>query len=63
MHCDVHYYPAKFEIKIQPGYGETEKINCIMGQNKLNSIVQGVNLTKLQFMRLFELCLYLRGGY
>ena len=39
MHCDVHYYPAKIEIKIQPGYGETEKINCIMGQNKLNSIV------------------------
>jgi hypothetical protein len=22
MHCDVHYYPAKFEIKIQLVYGE-----------------------------------------
>ena len=31
MHCDVHYYPAKFEIKIQLMYGETKKINCIMG--------------------------------
>ena len=25
MHCDVHYYPAKFEIKIQLVYGETKK--------------------------------------
>ena len=31
MHCDVHYYPAKFEIKIQFVYGETKKINCVMG--------------------------------
>ena len=31
MHCDVYYYPAKFEIKIQLMYGETKKINCIMG--------------------------------
>ena len=22
MHCDVHYYPAKFEIKIQLVYEE-----------------------------------------
>ena len=29
MHCDVHYYPAKFEIKIQLIYRETKKINCI----------------------------------
>ena len=27
MHCDVHYYPAKLEIKIQLVYGETKKIN------------------------------------
>ena len=31
MHCDVHYYPTKFDIKIQLMYGETKKINCIMG--------------------------------
>jgi len=31
MHCDVHYYSAKFEIKIQLVYGETKKINCIRG--------------------------------
>ena len=31
MHCDVHYYSAKIEIKIQLVYGETKKINCIMG--------------------------------
>ena len=30
-HCDVHYYHAKFEIKIQLVYGVTKKINCIMG--------------------------------
>ena len=31
MHCDVHYYPAKFEIKIQIVYGETKNINYFMG--------------------------------
>ena len=31
MHYDVHYYSAKFEIKIQLVYGETKKINCIRG--------------------------------
>ena len=31
MHCDVHYYPAKFEIKIQLVYEGTKKTNCIMG--------------------------------
>jgi hypothetical protein len=31
MHCDVHYYPAKFEIKIQLVYGEIKKTNCIIG--------------------------------
>ena len=25
MHCDIHYYPTKFEIKIQLVYGETKK--------------------------------------
>ena len=39
MHCDVHYHPAKFEIKIQLVYGETKKTNCIMGRNELNGIV------------------------
>jgi len=37
--CDVHYYLAKFEIKIQHVYGETKKTNCIMGYNELNDIV------------------------
>ena len=36
MHCDVHYYPAKFEIKIQLVYGEIKK-----------QIVYGVKWTKL----------------
>ena len=31
MHGDVQYYPTKFDIKIQLVYGETKKINCIMG--------------------------------
>ena len=31
MHGDVQYYRAKFEIKIQLVYGETKKINCVMG--------------------------------
>ena len=30
MHCDVYYYLAKLEIKIQLVYGETKKINYIM---------------------------------
>ena len=29
MHYDVHYYLAKFEIKIQLVYGEIKKINYI----------------------------------
>ena len=29
MHCDVHYYPENFEIKIQLVYGE-KKTNYIM---------------------------------
>jgi hypothetical protein len=28
MHCDIHYYPAKFEIKIQLMHGKKE--NCIL---------------------------------
>ena len=32
MHCDVHYYPAKFEIKIQLVYRETKKLNCVRGK-------------------------------
>ena len=31
VHCHVHYYSAKFKIKIQLVYGETKKINSIMG--------------------------------
>ena len=27
MHRGVHYYPAKFKIKIQLVYGETKKID------------------------------------
>ena len=47
MHCDVHCYSAKFEIKIQLVYGVTKKINCIVGVNELNNIVWKVNRTKL----------------
>ena len=25
MHCDVHYYSAKFEIKVQLVYGEEKR--------------------------------------
>ena len=39
MHPDVHYHPTKFEVKIQLVYGETKRINCIMGYNELNGIV------------------------
>ena len=31
MHPDVNYHPAKFEVKIQPVYGETKRTNYIMG--------------------------------
>ena len=31
VQCDVHYYPAKFEIKIQLVYKKTKKIDWIMG--------------------------------
>ena len=31
MHCDVHYYPAKFEIKIQLVYGEIKKVKLYKG--------------------------------
>jgi len=37
MHCDVHYYSAKFEIKIQLVYEETKK----------NKLYYGVKWTKL----------------
>jgi len=30
MHRDIHYYPTKFENKIQLVYGEMKKINYIM---------------------------------
>ena len=29
MYCDVHYYPRKFESKIQLVSGEIKKINYI----------------------------------
>ena len=35
--CDVHYYPTKFEIKIQLVYGETK-----------NKLYYGIKWTKLQ---------------
>jgi len=31
IHYDVHYYSAKFEIKIQLMYGETKKDKVYMG--------------------------------
>ena len=41
MHCDVHYYPAKFVIKIQLVYGEIKKDKLYYGvkYNELNCIV------------------------
>ena len=36
MHPDVHYHPAKFEVKIQLVYGETKK----------NKLYYGVGWTK-----------------
>ena len=40
MHCDVHYYSTKFEIKIQLLYGETKKDNLYIGVKwtKLHSL-------------------------
>ena len=32
MNCDVHYYPAKFEIKIHLVYIEIKNTNCIIGK-------------------------------
>ena len=32
MHCDVHYYPAKFEIKIQLVYEGTKKQIVLWGK-------------------------------
>jgi hypothetical protein len=30
MYCDVHYYTAKFEIKIQLVYRKTKKIQIVL---------------------------------
>ena len=32
MNCDVHYYPTKFEIKIQLVYKETKKQIVLWGK-------------------------------
>ena len=32
MHCDVHYYPAKLEIKIQLVYGEKKREIVLWGK-------------------------------
>ena len=34
MHCDVYYYLAKFEIKIQLVYGETKKTTYVWRNKK-----------------------------
>jgi len=39
MYCDVHCYPAKFEIKIQLVYGEIKKDKLYYGVNELNGII------------------------
>ena len=48
MHCDVHYYLAKFEIKIQLVYGVTKKEKLYYGvkwtkwhslEGKLNQVI------------------------
>ena len=38
MHCDVHYYPTRFEIRVELVYGEIKKINYIIGLNELSCI-------------------------
>ena len=30
MHCDVHYYPAKFKIEIQFVYGKKRKRQIVI---------------------------------
>ena len=48
IHCDVHYYLAKFEIKIQLVYGVTKKEKLYYGvkwtkwhslEGKLNQVI------------------------
>ena len=39
MQCDVHYCPAKFEIKIQLVCRETKNNKFYYGVNELNDIV------------------------
>lgn len=36
---DIHYHSAKSQIIIQLVYGETKRINCILGYVEPNSIV------------------------
>ena len=43
MHCNVHYYPAKFEIKIQLVYGETKKNYIGVKWTKLHNLGSKLN--------------------
>ena len=58
MHCDVHYYYAKFKIKIQFMYGETKKKTLYMGVKwtKLHSLGGKLNIVSgvIQTLSIFE---------
>ena len=62
MHCDVHYYPAKFEIKIQLVYGETKKDKLYYGikQTKLHSL--GSKWNKVICQEVNQTLAILEGG-
>ena len=61
MHCDVHYYLVKFEIKVQLMYGETKKENLYMGVKWTKLYSLGVKLNQVIIYGLFRLWLYLKG--
>ena len=47
MHCDVHYYPAKFEIKIQLVNGETKRDKLYYGVKGTKWHSLGVKLNQV----------------
>ena len=69
MHFDVHYYPAKFGIKLQLVYGEKKEKLCYgVKQTKMHSlggklnqvIVQGVMQTLVQLRGVIQTFYYVK---
>ena len=64
MHCDVHWYHAKFEIKIQPVYRlrerEREILHYEVKWTKLHSLEDKLNQI---IIKVFRLWLYTRREY